>query len=98
MVTINLSNINRIRIEQGNGSTTIIFSGWRGSDTTITMDTFDANLLTEKLNEVSGDIEYKEHRAKMKEYGCDKLTVLLEVWKAHREFEAMTNKIREAKG
>lgn len=103
MVEINLSSINRINIEQGDGSTAITFSDWRGSETTITMGTFTAYLLTEKLNEASSadlkggiHIEYTEYRDKMKEYGCGKMTVPFVAWQALRDFDAMTNKIREA--
>lgn len=42
--------------------------------------------------------EYEEYKTKIKELGCEETMVPFEVWKAHREFEAMTNKIREAKG
>lgn len=42
--------------------------------------------------------EYEEYKAQMKEYGCEKMTVSFEVWKAHRDFEAITKKTQEAKG
>ena len=105
MVEITLSSINRIDVEQGDDNTTIVFSDWRGSETTIAMGTFTAYLLTEKLNEASSadlkggmHIEYAEYRAKMEEYGCKKMTVPFEAWKALREFEAITKKTQEAKG
>jgi hypothetical protein len=42
--------------------------------------------------------EYEEYKAQMKEYGCEKMMVPFDVWKAHRDFEAITKKTQEAKG
>lgn len=41
--------------------------------------------------------EYEEYKTQIKEFGCEKMMVPFDVWKAHRDFEAMAKKMQEAK-
>lgn len=100
-VEIKLEGLEEINIDTSTSRAVITLIYASGTAVRLNMAKDDAIILTEALkqgfaNDHHSIQEYETYKAQMKEYGCGRMIVPYDVWKAYREYDERTKKMQEA--